>query len=123
MSARAADEEMELEREWMRAALDEAWGDCWRVWFWICTSSRAMWLRERRRLRTMPASRLLARCEEGVEGNSSRPSCPASKEPLGGEVRMMVDEAEDVGEGIFLFFFFFLFFSFSLDCSILCKYG
>lgn len=63
-----------------------------------------MWLSERRRLRAMPASRLLARKEEGEAGNSSRPSCLGEQEPLGGEERIIVEEEEDVGEGIFMFF-------------------
>lgn len=76
-----------------------------------------MWLSERRRLRAMPASRLLARREEGEAGNSSRPSCLGEQEPRGGEEMMMVEEEEDVGEGILYFilfsppFFFFFFFS------------
>lgn len=64
-----------------------------------------MWLRERRRLRAMPASRLLARREEGEAGNSSRPSCLGEQEPLGGEEMIIVEEEEDVGEGIFNFFY------------------
>lgn len=71
-----------------------------------------MWLRERRRLRAMPASRLLARREEGEAGNSSRPSCLGEQEPLGGEEMIIVEEEEDVGEGIFMLYFFVRFSSF-----------
>lgn len=115
---------MEEEREWERAAWTGLWtaaallvvGWLWAALrgeftrgtcVWICISSSAIWLSERRRLRAMPFSRLMARRDAGeccpvlapkLKSSRMPLSCLGDGLPLGGGGRTMVEE--DVGEGI-----------------------